>query len=139
MSATLGNSSLGQFNLASLGGAGVGPFVPVVPAPADRTFTLPQCDGMDFRGDKTPADILNYSFNWAKEINADLIINSVWTLESVDLTIRAMAVDASETIVTILLSGGIAANIYNVTNTITTESGLVIQATFRLFVSQYNF
>lgn len=117
-------------------GAPVPPPV-LLSAPFDRTFIVPQ-DGLPWQGKKTPEELINFSFNWNAEIGNDLIASSVWELESTDISTMLSAIDATTTIATILISGGVANNVYNVTNKITTQSGLQLDATFRLFVNSYN-
>lgn len=111
------------------------------PAPFGRTFFIPQ-NGFIWDGGKAPADNLNFSFNWSADLgldaDADAIAISTWTVESADISIALSTVDITGTIATALISAGVSGNIYNVTNTITTEFGIELSATFRLFVNSYN-
>lgn len=110
----------------------------VAPAPANRTFSVPQ-DGLPWQGSKTPEEIPDFSFDWSAEIGADTIATSTWELESGDIVNHQSGLDTGNTIATILISNGVPANIYNVTNFITTLSGIKLDATFRLFINQYNY
>lgn len=133
---TIGTSSPGQFAPGAISNSSLFSGE-LLPAPADRTFTVPQ-NGLCWEGYKTPENILNFSFNWANEIGDDLIVSSVWKLESTDIIQIISDIDETGTITTTLLSNGVAANIYNVTNLVTTASGVTLDATFRLFVTAYN-
>jgi hypothetical protein len=131
----IGIASPGQF---SPGAIGYGQSIQQLPlAPFNRMFVVPQ-NGLPWQGRKTPETSLNFSFNWAAELDGDPIATSEWLLESADISNELSNIDSTDTITTILISGGIAANIYNVTNLITTESGLTLDATFRLFLDFYN-
>lgn len=136
ISGSLGISSLGQFAPGSIGytaATGI-----LLPASFDRTFLVPQ-NNQIWAGNKSSEEIVNFSFNWLTETGTDLIEASAWTLESTDLSVVLTAIDPTSTIATILLSGGIANNIYNVTNIITTQSGLKLDATFRLSIDSYSY
>lgn len=143
LSSSLGIGSLGQFPLGSVPQGIV--VRNLIRAPCDRTFYIPQEDDV-WRGDKTPIAIENFSFDWTKELGGccsdssivDTIFSSQWVVESSEISVVAFAIDATSKITTVLISGGIANNVYNVTNIINTESGLKLTATFRLFINEYN-
>lgn len=135
LSGGIGISSPGQFAPAGISYSA--PAGILLPASFDRTFVVPQ-NGLPWDGAKTPETSVNFSFNWAQEIGADVIASSIWELESADISQQLNSIDATSTISTLLISGGLAQNIYNVTNLITTASGLHLDATFRLFVNTYN-
>lgn len=135
LSGGIGISSPGQFAPGKIGLPSAS--VILITAAPDRTFLVPQ-NGLVWQGFKTPETVLNFSFDWSDEIGADQIVKSVWELESADLAQGISNIDAAGLITTVLLSNGVSANVYNVTNLITTESGLQLDATFRLFVNQYN-
>lgn len=136
LSGSLGTASLGQFVLG-LPQQFTGGGAEIIAAPADRTFHVPQLAQLWY-GKKTSSAILNFTFDWSQELRNEDILTSKWTLESADLSLVTNGVDSTNTLATCVLSGGIADNIYNVTNTITTQSGLIENATFRLFVNNYN-
>jgi hypothetical protein len=137
LSGVIGVSSPGQFAPGAISSINSPSPANLLPAPFDRTFVVPQ-NGLPWEGEKTPESSVNFSFNWAGEIGDDPIIKSVWELESPDVVNQLNNIDSTATITTILLSNGVSANIYNVTNFITTQSGLQLDATFRLFVNPYN-
>lgn len=131
----IGISSPGQFAPGGLNQSTA--HQQVIPAPFDRTFVVPQ-NGLPWSAEKTAQAITNFSFDWSQEIGSDLIAASSWLLESSDIQNKNASIDDSETIATILISGGVSGNIYNVTNIITTQSGLELGATFRLLIPAYN-
>lgn len=95
-------------------------------------------------GYKTPAEILNYTYDqWPALIGADPIAASIWIKESADITIGASSFDATAGTTSVIISGGICtsltAQVYNLINRITTVSGLVLESSFRLYVRKYNF
>lgn len=135
ISGAIGISSPGQFSPGAIGQ--ISPIESLLSAPFNRTFFVPQ-NGLPWIGKKTPESLLNFSFDWVSEIKDDLIISSTWELESTDITNKINGIDSYGAVTTILISGGISHSLYNVTNLITTESGLQLDATFRLLVIPYN-
>lgn len=135
-SAVFGRAIFGRM---IFGSAITPPPLVISPAPPQRTFLVPPQYGDIWLGTKTPEELINFSFNWFGAIAQDLIATSIWELESGDVSTPGNAVDATGTIATILISGGLPASIYNITNLVTLTSGLKLDATFRLIVNAYNY
>lgn len=136
-----GTTPLGQFFFGmALASTTPGGTVPV--APPERTFTVPKATGEEWIGYKTPEEIKNFTFLWTDaELEGAAVTASQWTLESGDVeeVISGVGADNGEGVpATIIIAAGVNANIYNITNLVTLDNGLKLDATFRLFVQKYN-
>lgn len=82
---------------------------------------------------KAPSSTLDIGVVWTKWLNAgDRITNSEWFANSAEITISQSTNDNNST--RTLISGGTLGKTYNVTNRITTESGLVDERFIQVFI-----
>jgi hypothetical protein len=90
--------------------------------------------------EKDPQSRLDYSIDWSDWMpSEDSILNSSWTIQTITGDLNPLTTDddqynASTSITTIYLAGGTAGNTYRITNTITTDDGLIDERYFRLVV-----
>lgn len=90
--------------------------------------------------DKDPGATLVYSIDWTDWLESgDAIANSAMTTTTITgdpapLTIVSNGFQANTDIAYAEISGGSAGNLYTITNTITTENGLIDRRAFRIRV-----
>lgn len=82
---------------------------------------------------KDPAELLDYTINWAAPLAGDTIVSSVWALSAADL-VEATSTQTSNT-ATIWLSGGTLNQTYQVKNTITTAGGRIFDQTVSIKIA----
>lgn len=87
---------------------------------------------------KDPQSTLDYSVDWSDWVSTgDDIITSVWTLSTITgdtAPISNEDTNLSSNVATVWISGGQLGKIYTVTNTITTDNGLIDERFFRLII-----
>jgi hypothetical protein len=90
--------------------------------------------------DKDPGATLVYSLDWADWMESgDALANSTMTTTTISgdpspLTIVSSGIRPDVDITYVEITGGSAGNIYTITNTITTENGLIDRRAFRIRV-----
>lgn len=89
--------------------------------------------------EKSPEEIINYSFNWATFLAGDLIASSAWSVSPGDISDPQSSLASSQTLTTVLLSGGKSGLVYFMKNTVQTAAGLEFSATMRLYIVDNNF
>lgn len=77
--------------------------------------------------EQTPASVLDYTIDYSCNLGTDTIVSSSWTVSSTDCILSSPS--HTTTTATVFLTGGLAQNIYTLTNTITTAGGRTIQDT----------
>lgn len=80
---------------------------------------------------KDPAEVLDYSMDWAGWLKGDTIATSTWTSDA-GIT-RVTDVNSSSS-ATVWVSGGTDGTTYNLTNTITTVGGATAKRTMAIQV-----
>ena len=93
-------------------------------------------------GTKTPEEIKDYSLDWSKDIGSDIVPNSsgsVWSVSPATAIITQTSLATNGTLTTVWLSSGVAGQIYNIKNTITTNAGRTLSKVFRFLVVPNNF
>lgn len=95
-------------------------------------------------GYKTPAEDLNFTYDlWPTIIGTDPIAASQWLVESSEITVTSSSFDATAGTTSLVIAGGVCtsltASVYDITNRITTVSGLVFESSFRLYVRKKNY
>ena len=80
---------------------------------------------------KTPSEVLDYGFDWSRELETDTISSSVWNVDS-GLNVVSQGHDATTT--SVFIGGGTAGATYAVTNTITTAGGRTESRTLHVVV-----
>lgn len=85
---------------------------------------------------QTPQELLDYEIDWVtRGLADDTIATSAWVASSDDCTLSNSSIGpspstgAESSATTIWLTGGVAQNIYTITNTITTAAGRTMQET----------
>ena len=78
---------------------------------------------------KTPAEVLDYGWDWSRWLDGDTLASSTWTVDT-GLTIQSHTYDTAST--TIWLTGGSEGATYQATNTVTTAAGRTAQRTFEI-------
>jgi hypothetical protein len=81
---------------------------------------------------KDPDANLDYTIDWTQWLGTDTIAASLWEVSSTDLIIGNDS--KTNTATTVWLSGGLAGQVYKVTNRITTAEGRIQDQSFRLNV-----
>ena len=81
---------------------------------------------------KDPADVLDYSIDWAARLEADTIASSTWTAPA-GFTVGANS--KTDTSTTVWLSGG-SVGTHSITNRITTVGGRTIELSVQLIVEE---
>ena len=77
---------------------------------------------------QTPSELLDWTINWAtRGLSNDTIASSRWAASSLDVTLSAPSQTTTTT--TTWLSGGVAGNVYTITNSIVTSGGREMQET----------
>ena len=90
--------------------------------------------------DKDPESYLDYSMDWSDWMETgDVIDSSVWDIQTLTPDLSPLTTDANTfnpatSLATIWIRGGSVSKNYTVTNTITTNNGLVAARYFRIFV-----
>lgn len=82
---------------------------------------------------KDPAGTVDYSVDWAKEIGADVITASTWTVPA---GLTKVSDSYAATATTVWLSGGTDGVAYDLTNTVTLASGRIFSVTFTVIVKK---
>lgn len=82
---------------------------------------------------KDPAGTADYSVDWAKELGADVITGSTWTVPA---GLTRVSDSLSATATTVWLSGGTDGVAYDLTNTVTTAGGRTFSVTFTVAVKK---
>lgn len=86
--------------------------------------------------DKDPQATLDYSVDWSDWVSAgDVITSSIWTISTITgdtAPVEEEDTNLGSNIATVWLSGGTVDKIYTITNTITTDNGLIDERFFRL-------
>lgn len=80
---------------------------------------------------KTASEVKDYSIDWFEELGADTITSSTWTVPS---GITQNSATATETVVTIWLSGGTAGQSYEIRNVIVTDDGRTYERSASIFI-----
>jgi len=83
---------------------------------------------------KDPDAVLDYKHDWSAWLDEDTITESLWEVDSDDLTIDSDTKTNTATIV--WLSGGVARARYKVTNSITTLGGRKDDRTFEIYCQE---
>ena len=78
---------------------------------------------------KTPAEVLDYGWDWSRWLDGDTLASSTWTADS-GITIQSHTFDTAST--TIWLTGGAEGATYQLTNTVTTAAGRTAQRSFEI-------
>jgi hypothetical protein len=92
---------------------------------------------MSALGVKTPAEIKDFTINWATDLGTDTISTSAWAVSPAGPSI-ASNTNTSQA-ATVWISGGTLNAFYDVTNTITTAGGRTLSETFKLEVVAANY
>jgi hypothetical protein len=80
--------------------------------------------------EQTPTEVLDWSINWAtRGLGEDTIVTSSWACSSPDVTLSDSSVNADGNLTTIFVTGGVAGQIYTLTNTVITNSDRTLQET----------
>lgn len=102
------------------------------------------CLALDEGIEQTPTEFIDYTIDWAKRgIGTDQIASQTFTASSPDFTISNASIGASPSTgaanqaTTFWLTGGQVANIYEITNTVTTVAGRIMQETIDYNCIQY--
>jgi len=74
---------------------------------------------------KDPDEVLDYRIDWSPKLDGDVIVESVWELDSGSLIIQSQSFDSDST--KVWLAGGIPNYLYALTNTITTADGRIFE------------
>ena len=77
----------------------------------------------DFYFSKTAAEDKDYTLDWSKDLGADTIFTSAWSVTPSGLTITTPVPTKTNTTTTVWTSGGTAGQNYLLVNTITTTGG----------------
>ena len=86
---------------------------------------------------KDPDAILDYSIDWSNWLGNDTIDTSTWVAESPLIIISASdVIDATNTITTVFVSGGVVNNKYNLTNHIITAGGREDDRTITIIIKE---
>ena len=82
---------------------------------------------------KDPNEVLDYTLNWAERLVLDTIATSVWSfaLDPDNLLIIDSESETTTT-TTVWLSGGTVAEVYELTNRITTAGGRTMDQTVKI-------
>lgn len=87
---------------------------------------------------KDPQSTLDYTVDWSDWVSAgDEVISSSWAFSTITGDSNPLVnedVLLASDIATVWISGGTAGKIYTVTNTITTDNGLIDERYFRLVI-----
>jgi hypothetical protein len=77
---------------------------------------------------QTPSEMLDWTINWAtRGLGNDTIASSSWAVSSNVVTLSSPSYTTTTT--TTWLTGGMAGNVYSITNTILTSGGREMQET----------
>jgi len=85
---------------------------------------------------KTSAEILDYTVDWASFLSTDTISTSTWTL---DTGITKVSDSHTTTTCTAFISGGSTDRTYMLTNVIVTAGGRTAARSFNLAIIQYEY
>lgn len=103
-------------------------------APTARTAIVPADGSVGRSFSQDPADVLDYTWNWATWLGDDTIASFLISASS-GITVGQTA--ASDTAVTAWLSGGTAETSYTITCRITTALGRTKDVTITIFVRNF--
>jgi len=92
-------------------------------APVTRSFVAGNNMPLIYATEKRDVEVVDFTFDWTTAIGADTIAGSVWTLPA---GVTAVSQTYTPTSATVRLSGGQGNYNYELTNAITTASGLVM-------------
>jgi hypothetical protein len=88
---------------------------------------------------KTPEEVKDFSLDWSKDLGADTITTSAWTISPGDPTVTQSSIAAGNMQTVAWIAGGTIGLTYDVTNTINTAGGRELTKTFRLYVTGRNY
>lgn len=84
---------------------------------------------------KDPADVLDYPNNWSDWLDdGETIYSSTWAVSPSGLSMSMPSIVNNGTYAVVWLAGGVANNIYIVTNRITTTDGRIAERSFNLAI-----
>lgn len=86
--------------------------------------------------DKDPDDVDAFGVDWSSRLTAETIASSSWTIDPADgaTPLTNETVSFTTTTTTIWLSGGVADEVYTLTNRISTTAGRTLDQSVRLKV-----
>lgn len=88
---------------------------------------------------KDPSDILDYSFDWTKFLDDDVIATAAFAIyvdDVIDTTLTSQGALVAEGTVTTWLTGGLAGTNYSLACTVTTTGGRTAQRSAAIAVRQ---
>lgn len=91
---------------------------------------------------KTSDEIKSFSIDWSKDLAGDTIAssgNSTWTVSPTGVTIAASSINGSGTLSTVVLSGGMVGQVYDVKNFIITSAGRDLTKVVRVLIVANNY
>lgn len=84
---------------------------------------------------KDPDGLLDYAVDWSEWLpEGDTIASASWLVDDADLVIESST--ATSTVATVRVSGGVVGTRYQLTNRITTVTGLVTDQTLRIRIRE---
>jgi hypothetical protein len=85
--------------------------------------------------DKSPTEVVDYSFEWSDRLSTDTISSSSWSISGPDSSLTNDTDSTSGTTTSIRLSGGTSASTYYAKNTVITTAGQTLEQTAIISIS----
>ena len=83
---------------------------------------------------KDPDEVLDYTLDWSKRLAGDIILSSMWIVDSPGLVIDSNSFTSSQTVV--WLSAGVVDTSYLLTNHIVTQVARTMEQSVKIKIKQ---